>query len=193
RWSSELASFQGETPHLHPVEEYRPQKGRILHVLTNSLPHTPSGYAQRSHSIMLALRELGWDLSAVTRIGWPITTGSFLAETEDFVDGIRYKLLLPPQLEMHFDKRLPPYAEMLLQYVLWNRPALLHTTTHWTNAVVVKAVAEAVGIPWVYEVRGQLADTWASARDAAAVDTDYYQLFQDREQEATLAADGLVT
>lgn len=142
---------------------------------------------------MLALKELGWDLSAVTRIGWPITTGALLAEPEDFVDGISYKRLLPSQLESHFSKRIQQNAEMLLQYVLWNRPAMLHTTTHWTNAVVVKAVAEAVGIPWVYEVRGQLADTWASARDAAAVDTDYYQLFQDREQEATLAADGLVT
>lgn len=193
RWSSELESFQGAPPQLKPVKDYRPTKHRVLHVLTNSLPHTPSGYAQRSHSTMLALKELGWDLSAVTRIGWPITTGALLAEPEDFVDGISYKRLLPSQLESHFSKRIQQNAEMLLQYVLWNRPAMLHTTTHWTNAVVVKAVAEAVGIPWVYEVRGQLADTWASARDEAAVDTDYYQLFQDREQEATLAADGLVT
>jgi len=77
--------------------------------------------------------------------------------------------------------------------VLWNRPAMLHTTTHWTNAVVVQAVAEAVGIPWVYEVRGQLADTWASARGEEAFETDYYRLFQARERDATLAADGLVT
>lgn len=193
RWSSELKSFQGATPQLSPVAEYRPKKDRVLHVLTNSLPHTPSGYAQRSHSIMLALQELGWDVSAVTRIGWPITTGALLAEPEDFVDGIKYKRLLPSQLEAHFSERLQQNAEMLLQYVLWNRPAMLHTTTHWTNAVVVQAVAEAVGIPWVYEVRGQLADTWASARGEEAFETDYYRLFQARERDATLAADGLVT
>ena len=193
RWSSELASFQGAAPRLKPVEDYHPKTERILHVLTNSLPHTPSGYAQRSHSIMLSLRDLGWDVSAVTRIGWPITTGALLAEAQDYVDGIKYKRLLPSQLESHFGERLQQNAEMLLQYVLWNRPAMLHTTTHWTNAMVVQAVAEAVGIPWVYEVRGQLADTWASARGDDAYDTDYYRLFQARERDATLAADGLVT
>src|SRR5690625_2724968 len=193
RWSSELESFQGAPPQLKPVKDYRPTKHLVLHVLTNSLPHTPSGDAQRSHSTMLALKELGWDLSAVTRIGWPITTGALLAEPEDFVDGISYKRLLPSQLESHFSKRIQQNAEMLLQYVLWNRPAMLHTTTHWTNAVVVKAVANAVGIPWVYEVRGQLADTWASTRDEDAVNSDYYRLFQAREKDATLAADGVVT
>lgn len=193
RWSSELASFQGAKPQLEAVPTYQPVADRILHVLTNSLPHTPSGYAQRSHSIMLAMRDKGWDVSAVTRIGWPITTGALLAESHDVVDGIGYQRLLPSQLAMHFHDRIQQNAEMLLDYVLQRRPAMLHTTTHWTNAVVVEAVANAVGIPWVYEVRGQLADTWASARDETAVDTDYYQLFQDREQEATLAADGLVT
>jgi glycosyltransferase involved in cell wall biosynthesis len=193
RWSAELASFQGETPQLQEVIDYRPETNRILFVLTNSLPHTPSGYAQRSHSIMLALKELGWDVSAVTRIGWPLTTGAVLAEAEDIVDGILYKRLLPPQLKSHFNERLQQHAEMLLQYVVWQRPAVLHTTTHWTNAVVVRAVAEAVGIPWVYEVRGQLADTWASGRGKEAFETDYYRLFQTRERHATLAADGLVT
>ena len=193
RWSSELKSFQGAMPQLQAVQDYHPMEGRVLHVLTNSLPHTPSGYAQRSHSIMLALKELGWDLSAVTRIGWPITTGALLAESQDFVDGIGYQRLLPQQLASHFSERLQQNAEMLLQHVLWKRPALLHTTTHWTNAVVVQAVADAVGIPWVYEVRGQLADTWASTRGEDAIHTDYYRLFQAREKEATLAADGLVT
>ncbi|WP_082911878.1 glycosyltransferase [Enteractinococcus helveticum] len=193
RWSSELHSFQGAMPHLRSVDDYQPRNERVLHVLTNSLPHTPSGYAQRSHSIMLALQDLGWDLSAVTRIGWPITTGALLAESQDFVDGIAYQRLLPQQLETHFSERLQQNAEMLLQHVLWKRPALLHTTTHWTNAVVVQAVANAVGIPWVYEVRGQLADTWASTRDEDAIHSDYYRLFQAREKDATLAADGLVT
>lgn len=193
RWSSELASFQGAKPQLDPVTTYHPVQDRILHVLTNSLPHTPSGYAQRSHSIMLSLQDMGWDVSAVTRIGWPITTGALLAESHDVVDDIGYQRLLPAQLATLFQDRIQQHAEMLLDYVVQRRPVMLHTTTHWTNAIVVEAVANAVGIPWVYEVRGQLADTWASARDEDAVNTDYYQLFQAREQEATLSADGLVT
>src|SRR5699024_7655478 len=134
-----------------------------------------------------------WDVSAVTRSGWPITTGALLADSRDEVEGIGYQRLLPSQLALHFGDRIQQNADMLLEYVLERRPAMLHTTTHWTNAIVVEAVANAVGIPWVYEVRGQLADTWASARGDDAVETDYYQRLQAREQDATLAADGLVT
>src|SRR5699024_4406396 len=38
----------------------------------------------------------------------------------------------------------------------------------------------------------QLLATWASPPDEADADTDYYQLYQHRDQEAPLAADGLV-
>src|SRR5699024_1290704 len=78
-------------------------------------------------------------------------------------------------------------------YVMQRRPAMLHATTHWTNAIVTQALANAVGIPWFYVVRGQLADTLASTHSPEAVNPDYYQLFQTRQQDATLATDGLVT
>src|SRR5699024_9775653 len=104
--------------------------------------------AQRSHSIMQALQDKGWDVSAVTRIGWPITTGALFADSHDVVDGIGYQRLLPAQLESNFSERIQQNAEMLLDYVLQRRPAMLHATTHWTNAIVTQAVANAVGIPW---------------------------------------------
>jgi glycosyltransferase involved in cell wall biosynthesis len=59
--------------------------------------------------------------------------------------------------------------------------------------VVVRAVARAVGIPWVYEVRGQLADTWASTRGAQATQSERYRLFRDREAEVMRDADLIVT
>src|SRR5699024_375533 len=103
---------------------------RVLHVLINSLPHTPSGYAQRSHSIMQALQDKGWDVSAVTRIGWPITTGALFADSHDVVDGIGYQRLLPAQLESNFSERLQQNAEMLLDYVLRRRPVLVQRRRH---------------------------------------------------------------
>jgi glycosyltransferase involved in cell wall biosynthesis len=61
------------------------------------------------------------------------------------------------------------------------------------NAIVTRAVAEALNIPWVYEVRGQLADTWAATRGPEARNSERYRLFQEREKEAMLAADLVVT
>ncbi|WP_136088627.1 glycosyltransferase family 4 protein [Auritidibacter ignavus] len=185
--------LEGAKPSLKAPDLYQPEPGRVLHVLTNSLPHTGSGYAQRSHAMLLALKERGWDVSAVTRLGWPVITGGLLADLDDVVDGIRYRRLLPQRMSQDAVQAQQDYAQMLLEYALELRPALLHTTTHWTNANVVRAVAEVLNIPWVYEVRGMLADTWASTRDRSAMESDYYGLFTDREAEAASASDGLVT
>ncbi|MET1154249.1 glycosyltransferase [Arthrobacter sp.] len=192
RLAGELAVFQGAAPSL-PQFSYAPVPGRVLHVLTNSLPHTASGYAQRSHSIMVAQQQEGWDVLAVTRLGYPVQVGKLRAGSSDVVDGVRYRRLLPARLAATLDGRLQQQAEQLLNVALEFRPSVLHTTTHFVNGLVVRAVAEALDIPWVYEVRGQLADTWASTRGPAARDTEKYRLFQQREAEVMAAADLVVT
>ncbi|MEH0058516.1 glycosyltransferase [Auritidibacter ignavus] len=192
-YRSQLRTFQGERPQLARVPDYHPEQGAILHVLTNSLPYTGSGYAQRSHSILRALQSRGWNVSAATRMGWPVVTGGLTAPAVNHLDGIDYHRLIPRRLHTDAEKREQQYAEMLLTHALKVKPALLHTTSHWNNANAVRAVAEALDIPWVYEVRGLLADTWASTRGAEAYRSEYYRLFTQREQESVLAADGVVT
>ncbi|WP_457962734.1 glycosyltransferase family 4 protein [Arthrobacter sp. D1-29] len=193
RLSGELRVFQGFAPALPNQPGYVPTPGRVLHLLTNSLPHTSSGYAQRSHSMLLAQQEVGWDVLAVTRLGYPVQVGKLLARTSDIVDGVRYRRLLPAILAPSMDARLQQQANELLRVALEFKPAVLHTTTHYVNGIVVRAVAEALGIPWVYEVRGQLADTWASARGPAARDSERYHLFHKRETQMMRDADLVVT
>ena len=192
RLEGELSVLQGAAPVLGR-REYTPVPGRVLHLLTNSLPHTTSGYAQRSHSIMTAQQRAGWDVLAVTRLGYPVQVGKLGAALHDVVDGVRYQRLLPTRLAATLDARLQQQAEELMGVALEFRPSILHTTTHFVNGMVVRAVAEALGIPWVYEVRGQLADTWASTRAPAARGSEKYRLFQQREAEMMTAADLVVT
>ncbi|NUU33217.1 glycosyltransferase family 4 protein [Arthrobacter sp. C9C5] len=192
RLAAELSVLNGAAPVLDRVD-YTAVPGRVLHLLTNSLPHTSSGYAQRSHSILAAQQAAGWDVQAVTRLGYPVQVGKILAKPLDVVDGVRYRRLLPAQLAATMDARLQQQAAELLDVVLEFRPSMLHTTTHFVNALVVRAVAQAVGIPWVYEVRGQLADTWASTRGPAAKQSERYRLFQQREAEVMRNADLVVT
>ena len=192
RLAGELAVFQGTAPAL-ARRDYTPVPGRVLHLLTNSLPHTASGYAQRSHSIMAAQQQEGWDVLAVTRLGYPVQVGKLRARSSDVVDGVRYRRLLPTHLAATLDARLQQQAEELLNVALEFRPSVLHTTTHFVNGMVVRAVAEALDIPWVYEVRGQLADTWASTRGPAARVSEKYRLFQQREADVMAAADLVVT
>jgi glycosyltransferase involved in cell wall biosynthesis len=193
RLAAEAAILANAAPRLESRRPYDPAPGRILHLLTNSLPHTASGYAQRSHSTLLAQREAGWDVLAVTRLGYPVQVGKILAKTTDTVDGVRYQRLLPARMARTIDARLQQQAEELLAVALDFKPSVLHTTTHYVNALVVRAVAEALDIPWVYEVRGQLADTWASTRGPEARDSEKYRAFQQREVEVMQDADLVLT
>lgn len=192
RLAAEAAILTDASPSLAP-RPYEPVPGRILHLLTNSLPHTASGYAQRSHSTLLAQRAAGWDVLAVTRMGYPVQVGKLLAKTTDTVDGIRYRRILPAKMAQTIDARLQQQAEELLAVALEFKPSVLHTTTHYVNGLVVRAVAQALGIPWIYEVRGQLADTWASTRGPEARTSEKYRLFQNREAEVMQDADLVLT
>ncbi|MEV8144206.1 glycosyltransferase family 4 protein [Specibacter sp. NPDC078709] len=192
RLVGESRTFSGWTPVL-PKTYMVPVKGRVLHLLTNSLPHTGSGYAQRSHSILLAQQDAGHEVLAVTRLGYPVQVGKILAEGEDLVDGVRYRRMIPSKLAPTPDARLQQEAEELLKVTLEFRPDVLHTTTHFTNGLVVGAVAKALNIPWVYEVRGQLADTWASTRGDVAKESERYAKFQASEARVMQEADAIVT
>ncbi|MHC5560390.1 glycosyltransferase [Kocuria sp. U4B] len=193
RYEDELRLFLGWRPTLAPVVGYRPVPDTVLHVLTNSLPHTASGYAQRTHSLLTATAAQGWTVHAVTRPGYPVQVGKLGAAAVDLVDGIPYHRILPSRLAGTATGRLQQEANAVLGLALRTRPAVLHTTTHFVNALVTRAVAESLGIPWVYEVRGQLADTWASSRPGEAATSERYGLFTAREAEVLTAADDVVT
>lgn len=192
RLVGELRTFTGWTPSL-PRWPITPVPGRVLYFLTNSLPHTTSGYAQRSHSIMTAQRDAGWEVLAVTRLGYPVQVGKILAAKQDIVDGIKYQRMIRSHMASTADARMQQEAEQLLRVALEFRPEVLHTTTHFTNGLVVEAVAKALGIPWVYEVRGQLADTWASTREDQAKESQRYLEFQAREAAVMRSADSVLT
>lgn len=168
---------------------YRPRPRTVVHVLTNSVPYTSSGYALRSHSLLRSQAEQGWTVHAMTRPGYPVHLGKLAAPPTEIIDGVTYHRITPGRLPLTALGRLELFAEELLLRCLITRPTVLHTTTHFVNAMVVREVATILGIPWVYEVRGQLADTWASRRPPASTASERYRRFTEREAQAVLDAD----
>ena len=123
-------------PRLKPVRDYRPRDRTVLYVVTNSLPHTASGYAQRSHSYLTALRDEGWDVHAMTRPGYPVQVGKVLARHTDVVDGIPYHRVLPRRLSATATGRVQQHAHALLELALRTRGPLSCTpratmSTRW--------------------------------------------------------------
>lgn len=191
-----------------PTGSKRPSRGRgprpsespvrVLHLLTNSLPHTQSGYSLRSHRILTALRDQGVESVALTRTGYPVMVGVPAARDEDVVDGIRYVRTLPSRLPQTQQERLQVEVERALELVEEFRPHVLHVTTNYLNALVAQAVSDTTGLPWVFEVRGLMEKTWVAShtsetsREAAAA-SEKHRLIAAKEGEQARDANAVVT
>lgn len=193
---SEVAVYAGVEPiiSVSPIKKLSSKReNSILFLATNSLPHTGSGYAQRTQSVLTSIAQRGWTVNAATRVQYPLNIGKVNAALKDKVDVVEYERLLPRRPRHDMKGRIQQQADELYKKVVRDRPSILHTTTDFSNALAVKAVAEASGIPWVYEVRGQLADTWLSTRPTSSINSERYRLFLEREAYVANQADHVFT
>ena len=168
-----------------------------LHLLTNSVPHTSSGYALRSHQVLRAQHEAGIGVRAMTRVGYPISVGLAAAHHHDVIDGVPYDRLIPWRSARTPGARLQQNLELAREVMAATQPRVLHTTTNYTNALITRALSLESGVPWVYEVRGILEDTWVASfpvelREAARA-SEKFALLRARETELMMAADRVVT
>lgn len=165
---------------------------RALHLLTNSLPHTQSGYTVRSHRVLKAQQEAGIDCCAVTRLGYPILIGRFPRQSTEMIDGIKYVRLLPWFLPLDKKRRFIVAVNSVEKIARRYRATVIHTTTDFKNAQVAAEVAHRLRIPWVYEVRGELESTWLSkvdvVRQREAKESEFYSLARAQETAQMNAA-----
>ena len=169
-----------------------------LHVLTNSLPHTRSGYAYRSQLILSTLKDAGHRVAATTRPSYPVTIGRLSADSVETVDGVDYLRDVPLRPATTPTARLEEQAAWIANQALERQVDLLHTTTHYVNGLATGAAARAIGLPWVYEVRGVLEETWAAAGSNPAERTarrasQRFALMRSKEIEVASAADAVIT
>ncbi|MDP9801703.1 glycosyltransferase involved in cell wall biosynthesis [Arcanobacterium wilhelmae] len=179
-----------------PAQTDSSQRLDVLHVLVSSAPYTSSGYTVRTSAIIAGQRDAGMNVAGVTRLGYPTIIGSASAPLFSDVDGVRYWRIQPDSYPLGAYERAQMHADYLASLVAKLRPRALHATTDYTNAEVARAVAEAFGIPWVYEMRGQREKSWVaslpeSERDGAA-HSELFHLIQEKEAELAKSASAVV-
>lgn len=171
-------------------------KHRVLHVLTNSLPHTQSGYTLRSHNVLSAQKNAGIECAAVTRIGYPLLVGKFPQSLNEHIDGIDYYRVLPWVLPRNKETQFEMYVNAVCKIANEFGATAIQTTTDFKNAQVASAVAVRLGIPWVYELRGELESTWLSKvpleYKQRAGSSEFYQLARVQETAQMKSAARLV-
>lgn len=172
------------------------EEHRILHFLTNSEPFTSSGYTVRSAHVLACQQQYGIEVLGVTRLGYPVLVGKIPSSAQQTVNGVSYRRLLPPLYPASISRRHDLSVKMLVAVARDFGATILHTTTDYTNAVVVADAASQLGIPWVYEVRGELESTWLSQippelqEEAAA--SEFYRAARRMETKCMQAAGAVV-
>src|SRR5699024_5523056 len=151
RLSAERMSMSpGWWPDYEPHRVARPavrssaEGAASLHVLTNSLPHTRSGYAYRSHLILTTLKDAGLRVAATTRPSYPVTIGHLSGDAVETIDGVDYLRDVPLRPATTPTARLEQQAAWIVDQALERQVDLLHTTTHYVNGLATGAAARAI-------------------------------------------------
>jgi len=178
---------------------YTPDPRRIAYLLHNSLPYTSAGYATRTHGILSALKQIGWQVEGVTRPGYPFDMQSApraaTIPASNDVDGIVYHHLsqTPEATKKHpLPAYINLYATKIETLALEMRPSLIHAASNHWNGLAAVVAARRLGIPSLYEVRGLWELTKAS-RDRDWANSDAYAFMASMEYEAANAADHVFT
>lgn len=176
-----------------PTDQEMP---RVLFYLTNSLPHTFSGYAYRSQSILKSLQRQGILVRAVTRLGYPITVGRFPGGPEEVIDGVMHSRLIPAKYSSSLLRRFSESVDHIERLAIEHNANILHTTTDYNNALIVAEAAKRLSIPWVYEIRGELEKTWLSKQESDVRSrpeaSEFYTRARSLETECMKAANAVI-
>ena len=159
-------------PAVSPIAKTR---GRILHLVTNSLPDRPAGYTFRTADVVRSQRAAGLDPYVATRAGFPGNLGRPSAPPDEVVDGITYFRIDPAaSISTPPDAIVERTADGLVNLIQRHRPAALQPASNHPNAQAALAVGAAFSIPVVYEVRGFQEESWLARMGEASRDADAY-------------------
>lgn len=180
-----------------PVERrWTPATRRILYHAAQSLPHLSSGYAIRTHYLARALRDQGWDLTVVNRLGYPNDRLDHIGVSPvagaEIVDGVPYRFRPSSYARGMLGLSIPDYqaaaSAALVEQAGELRPALIHSASNHAVGLAGGEAARRLGIPSVYEVRG----LWHMSRAAdqpAYQGSDHYRMIEGLEAQAARMAD----
>lgn len=170
---------------------------RTLHYFTNSLPHTRSGYTERSGRVIDCQRESGITVFAATRYNYPLSVGVFRYAQQDNIQGMPVYRLIPKLIPLLSSRRKAKAVRQLVNLCLELKIDVLQTTTGFENAEIVSLAAEKLQIPWTYEVRGELEETWISKvpddLQYLAQSSDYYRKARQNEEKAMASASKVIS
>lgn len=175
-----------------PTPRLTPDPRRAFYCLHNALPFHSVGYATRSHGLLRGIRNQGWDVRGVTRLGYPYDMPGHdnlgVIDEEDALEGVPYHRLSScppavPEKKNPLQPYIDRYATALTRLALEQRPFLLHAASNYWNGLATVEAARRLGLPSVYEVRG-LWEITRGSRDPEMMGGELFRFMARMETDA---------
>lgn len=134
------------------------REGGILYLLHNCLPHHTGGYAIRAHGLLKGFQDAGRDVIAQARLGYPADRKKSVSNrlVQEMIDGIEYRFL-PDYVSIDQADQvgyIEHYVENVLKSVDPKRVGYVHAASFFQNGLAGRMIADRLGVPLVYEMRG---------------------------------------
>ena len=142
---------------------FKPKPNQILYLAHMALPFESAGYCTRTHGLLTNLAHLNPHVAVQTRLGYPLDKGKLKhLSMEDVkgqfkIDGLKYHYHTSPDTGIS-DPDEQGYIERaaiaLIEKARKVRPALIQAASNHVNGAIGLTAARALGLPFIYEVRG---------------------------------------
>lgn len=178
----------------YAIDATKNKTKKVVYILHNSLPYFSGGYATRSNGVIGGIRDNGWDIEAISRLGFPNDTPKGPATGEvDYIDGIKYSLLIDDEFNVYstpISEYLKEYGSRLADFYSDSPPAIFHGASFFMNGIAAVYAARKLGVKSVYELRG-LQELSKISRHPYWNRSEHYQYYEMLETQAALDSDAV--
>lgn len=191
-----LAGSLDTLSHVASAVGHAPHGNAVLYVAAQSLPYRNGGYATRTHGLLSALAASGWLVRALTRLNFPQDQwprGSRRStEPMDQVDAIEYWRAGRGPERVPRDAHALAFAAVVEQHVREHRASIVHAASFPSTALGAALAANALGLPFVYEVRA-LEALYRASEEPEFVGSDAHDVLMRAELAVCARADAVLT
>ena len=183
------------------------KSGSILYHASQSLPHTSSGYAIRTHGLVSALNNHGIDARVVLRHGYPLDRMDFTGgevQSSHQVDNVEYRFnptskdnssILNYQ-EVYSFNQIELYEQEAIASIMKQaqeiQPEIIHSASNFVVGMAGARAAKLLGIPSIYEIRGFWHLTQSTKREGYE-GSDHFEITEQLEIETAKESDYVFT
>ena len=189
------------------VKEIISNDNSVIYHASQSMPHTTSGYAIRTHGLVSSLLKHKVDVNTILRYGYPLDRNDFSEDrikSTATVDNVSYhfshterkdRSLINYQEIYNFnslEKYLRRSISTMINYSTEFKPRIIHSASNFVVGIAGAKAAKELGIKSIYEIRGFWHLTQSTKR-LGYENSDHYNLSEQLEIEAAKMSDHVFT